>query len=128
MKGQFSILLFVIFAFAGCKEKETSGNSSLNATTFAEMISEPSEKIILDVRTREEFYEGHIQYARLINFYDENFKEQVSALDKQLPVYVYCASGVRSDKVATILKQEGFREVYVLEKGLKEWNQSELFK
>lgn len=128
MKGQFVILLIAVWAFAGCKEKDTAGNNSVNAATFAEMISEPSEKIILDVRTPEEFNEGHIQYARLINFYDEDFKEQVNALDKQLPVYVYCASGVRSDKAATILKQEGFREVYVLEKGLKEWNQSELFK
>lgn len=122
----FVILFISILAFAGCREKETAGNSALDAKAFAQMISEPGDKIILDVRTPEEFNEGHIPNARLINFYDEDFKQQIGALDKQLPVYVYCAAGVRSDKAATILKEEGFREVYVLEKGLKEWDQSNM--
>jgi rhodanese-related sulfurtransferase len=124
MKSQSVILLLFVFAFAGCKEKETSDNSALDANKFAEQISQPFEKIILDVRTPEEFNEGHIQNAMLIDFLEEDFKQQVSKLDKQIPVYVYCASGVRSDKAATVLTEEGFKEVYVLREGLKEWRQS----
>ena len=97
---------------------------------FAEMINDSTEKVILDVRTPEEFNEGHIRYARLINFYDQDFKQQVTQLDKQVAVYVYCASGVRSDKAATLLREEGFREVYVLKNGFNEWASSnqEIFK
>jgi rhodanese-related sulfurtransferase len=124
MKSQSVILLLLLFAFAGCKEKETSDNSALDANKFAEQISRPSEKIILDVRTPEEFNEGHIQNAMLINFLGEDFKQQVSKLDKEIPVYVYCASGVRSEKAATVLKGEGFKEIYVLKEGLKEWRKS----
>src|SRR5690349_8887893 len=113
MKTQFTLVVLLAVAFTGCRDKETAHAGSLEVTEFAEMISDPSEKIILDVRTPEEFNEGHIQYAKLINFYDEDFKEQISQLNKQTPVYVYCASGVRSDKAASILRQEGFREVYV---------------
>jgi rhodanese-related sulfurtransferase len=124
MKHFLILLVFGVFAFAGCKEKESAGNTALDTDKFAEMISAPSEKVILDVRTPEEFNEGHIQNAMLINFHDEDFKQQVNKLDKQVPVYIYCASGVRSDKAATILKQEGFKEVYVLEKGLKGWGEA----
>jgi rhodanese-related sulfurtransferase len=60
----------------------------------------------------------------LIDFRAEDFKEHVNALDKQIPVYVYCASGVRSDKAATVLKTQGFKEVYVLDKGLSDWTNS----
>lgn len=108
-------------AFTGCREKESSGDSALDTQAFEESINEPSEKIILDVRTPEEFNEGHIRNAMLIDFHDPNFKDQVNKLDKQTPVYVYCASGVRSGKAAAIMKEEGFREVYVLAKGFNDW-------
>ena len=121
MKGFAAFLILLTIAFTGCKEKETSDSTVLEVADFAEMIGDPSEKIILDVRTPEEYYEGHIRYSKLINFHDEDFKDQVNQLDKQTPIYVYCASGVRSDKAATILRQEGFREVYVLKKGFNEW-------
>lgn len=117
-------LVLFLFAVTACTEKESSDLSSLSTEAFEKGINQPSEKIILDVRTPEEFSEGHIRNALLINFRDENFKKKVNELDKQLPVYIYCASGVRSDKAATVLKAEGFKEVYVLEKGLSDWTSS----
>ena len=124
-----SLIGTVVIAFwlTGCntKDREKETSSSLEVAEFAEMINDPSEKVILDVRTPEEFNEGHIRYAKLINFYDEDFKQQIGQLDKQVPVYVYCASGVRSDKAATLLREEGFREVYVLKKGFNAWAASD---
>src|SRR5687768_11576633 len=124
MKRQLIGLLLILSVLNGCKEKESVGNNRLNATEFAEEIAKTSEKILLDVRTPEEFNEGHIENALLINFHDDDFKQQVNKLEKTTPVYVYCASGVRSDKAAKILKDEGFEKVYVLEDGLKSWTQS----
>lgn len=128
LAGIFVIAFCLIACNTKDKEKETS--SSLEVAEFAEMINDPSEKVILDVRTPEEFNEGHIRYAKLINFYDEDFKQQVAKLDKQVAVYVYCASGVRSDKAAALLREEGFREVYVLKNGFNDWAASnqEIFK
>jgi rhodanese-related sulfurtransferase len=121
---QYSLLLILLLAFIGCREKESRINSALDPEAFEKAINQTSEKIILDVRTPEEFNEGHIRNAKLINFHDDNFKSQVNELDKDVPVYVYCASGVRSDKAATMMRAEGFKEVYVLEKGLKDWRDS----
>lgn len=130
MKSFAAFLAIICLILSGCEKKEKPESNSLDVQEFAEMINDPSEKIILDVRTPEEYNEGHIQYAKLINFYDEDFKEQVTQLNKEVPVYIYCASGVRSDKAATLLRQEGFREVYVLRKGFNEWSMSnqEIFK
>lgn len=125
MRGFCLVILLSAILIHSCKEKEGQANThALSALSFEEGVNESSNKIILDVRTPEEFAEGHIKNAMLINFHDDDFRTQVSGLDKQLPVYVYCASGVRSDKAATILKEEGFKEVYVLEKGLNDWRAS----
>ena len=49
--------------------------------------------IILDVRTIDEINNGHIENASFIDFYDENFKEKATWINKDLPVYVYCHAG-----------------------------------
>ncbi|HEY0651934.1 MAG TPA: rhodanese-like domain-containing protein [Chryseosolibacter sp.] len=118
--GSFYIFLLII-SIAGCREKESSEKFSLNAEQFEKGISENSEKVILDVRTPDEFNEGHIRNAVLANFNGNDFKDQIDKLDKNIPVYVYCASGVRSDKAATMMRANGFEKVYVLAEGLNEW-------
>jgi rhodanese-related sulfurtransferase len=113
---RYLILLFLVSAAWACRESDSTDKPAL-----AVRINAEGTKLILDVRTPEEFAEGHIEGATLINFQDDNFQEQTDKLDKNIPVYVYCASGVRSDKAASILNKQGFKEVYVLEGGLKEW-------
>lgn len=72
---------------------------------------------ILDVRTPEELNEGKIEGAVNINFYDRNFREQVSNLEKDIPVYVYCRSGARSQQAMEIMDELGFTVVYELKGG-----------
>jgi len=72
---------------------------------------------VLDVRTPEETSEGMNEEAITINFYDANFREQVSELDRSIPVYVYCRSGGRSQKAMEVLKDLGFSVVYELSDG-----------
>jgi rhodanese-related sulfurtransferase len=52
-----------------------------------------------------------------INFYDADFREQVAKLDRNIPVYVYCRSGGRSQKAMEVLKELGFSVVYELQGG-----------
>jgi rhodanese-related sulfurtransferase len=125
MKSQYqsALLLFLFFVLGACSEKESSDDAALDVQAFEEAINDTSDKIILDVRTPEEFNEGHIRYAMLADFHSDDFKDRVNKLDKQTPVYVYCASGVRSDKAATIMREQGFKEVYVLAKGFNDWTE-----
>jgi len=77
--------------------------------------------IIIDIRTPEEFNEGHIENAINIDFYSETFKEDLDKLDKNKTYFIYCRSGNRSGRAMPIMKDLGFKEVYNLSVGIKEW-------
>ena len=77
---------------------------------------------LVDVRTPEEFAEGHIPDALNINVMDENFIDlAISSLDRKRAVAVYCRSGRRSKTAAGELAKEGFK-VVELEGGFLGWN------
>jgi rhodanese-related sulfurtransferase len=78
---------------------------------------------LIDVRTPEEFQEGHIEGAVNIDFYSEDFENQFNKLDKEQPVYLYCRSGARSNQSAIKLSEMGFIEIYDLEGGILNYNQ-----
>ncbi len=76
---------------------------------------------IVDVRTPEEFAEGHIARAVNIDVSGANFLEKAEAkLDKSKPVALYCRSGKRSAKAARILSRKGF-DVINLDGGIIAW-------
>ena len=54
--------------------------------------------VLIDVRTPEEFVNGHVKGAQNLNFMDENFQQEVAKLNKNKRYYLYCASGNRSGK------------------------------
>ena len=80
-----------------------------------------SENIILDVRTKEECFESKIPGSLNIDYYSENFKNNLDSLDKNLNYYIYCRSGNRSGKTVIILRDKGFKNVYNLEGGILAW-------
>ena len=107
---------------ANLKQEEniTQINKNVNIDEFSKLIA--SEKgQILDVRTPEEWAEGTITGATKMNFFDADFNTQLSQLDKDKPVYVYCKSGGRSGKTATELEKMGFTKIYNLIGGITAW-------
>jgi hydroxyacylglutathione hydrolase len=64
---------------------------------------------IVDVRAPTEWKEGHVPGA--VHAFLPDLREKISKLHKTKPVAVYCDSGYRASMGASILKQEGFREV-----------------
>ena len=94
--------------------------SNVNADEFQTLIADPGVKV-LDVRTKEEFDEGHIAGARLVDVNDSAFVEQAMAvLDVQRPVAVYCRSGRRSARAASLLVERGMK-VTNLNGGIIAW-------
>ena len=80
------------------------------------METKPTMKL-LDVRTPEEIAGGVIGQPLKINFYDDNFKNKISQLDKNIPYLVYCKKGGRSSKAAKMMKEAGILYVYNLQGG-----------
>ncbi|MFC2011237.1 rhodanese-like domain-containing protein [Chloroflexota bacterium] len=77
---------------------------------------------ILDVRTPEEFTDGHIENAINIDFYSETFRDELDNLDKNKTYLIYCHSGSRSGKALNIMKGLNFKEVYNVSGGIMAWN------
>lgn len=110
------ILFFSLSVFSSCTSQEKGIVKKVDVVTFTKGIALKNSQLV-DVRTQEEFEQGHIKGAKLIDFYSENFKEELQQLDKETPIYLYCRSGVRSGKASKLLVKLGFQEIYDLKNG-----------
>jgi len=97
---------------------------NVDAAGALEAIQTMDNLVVLDVRTPEEFAEGHIDGAINVNFYDDDFREQLDALDKSIPYLLHCRSGGRSSKALKTMRALGFQKVIHLEGGILAWNRS----
>ena len=98
-----------------------SVTTSVDADLFEKTLNETPTPQLVDVRTFEEFREGHLVGAMLMDIRRTTFISQIQRLDKTRPVFVYCRSGRRSLDAAKILEQYKFTKVYNLEGGINEW-------
>lgn len=73
---------------------------------------------VIDVRTPEEFAEGHLDGATMIDFYGATFADEIGALDPDGTYLLYCRSGNRSGQTAIMMEQLGFGQVYDMEGGV----------
>ncbi len=78
--------------------------------------------VIIDVRTPQEFAEGHIENATNIDFYSEAFRDMLNNLDENKTYLVYCRSGGRSGSALDIMAELNFKEVYNVSGGIIAWN------
>ena len=62
---------------------------------------------VIDVRTPEEYAEGHVADAELIDFQGDGFGAAVAALDPSVTYVVYCRSGNRSAQAAITMRAAG---------------------
>lgn len=76
---------------------------------------------VIDVRTPEEYSEGHIPNAPNIDFRNDNFIKEISLKEKDSPIVIHCASGGRSKAAASQLIAIGFTKVYDYSGGFSDW-------
>ena len=121
------------FLVTGCAQNKKTELDSENVQTIAsegEIVSVTPEElnqagteiVLVDVRTPEEYAQGHIKHARNINYFDTDFMDQIMKLDKNTEIYLYCKSGKRSNNAANKLKDAGFIQVYDLKGGIIAWS------
>jgi len=69
--------------------------------------------LIIDVRTQDEYREGHVVGAQHVPLEDpELWEQRVAALDPDRAIVVYCRTGRRSAEAAQLLVERGFVEIY----------------
>ncbi len=111
-------LLFHIF---GCQPKKEASIKKIDKeTVMAQVVGKQVQ--LLDVRTPAEYSAGHIDGSLNFNIKDkESFLTQISVLNKDEPVYLYCKKGGRSNLAAQVLKEEGFQNILDYSGGYDDW-------
>ena len=112
------VVLSLIFIFS-CELLNSPEINIISESDFVEI--QDSDYTLIDVRTQDEFDLGHIDGAINLDFYSETFQNDILSLPKNETIVLYCRTNNRSSKTANILKQNGFKEISVLEGGITEW-------
>jgi phage shock protein E len=121
-----STWLVVLVISQSCMAPTQNTSNLLSPQQVAEKKGAQSNLVIVDVRTPDEYAQGHIEGALSINYYDADWSKQMDQLSKDQPIVVYCAVGGRSGKAFAVLKKLGFKEVYDMKGGFDAWRQQNL--
>ena len=124
MKFRIAILALLMFSLTSCLKTQTNGVAVLDTDKFEQKMQTTDVQLV-DVRTPEEFAEGHLTNAININVNDASFEAETAKLDKEKPVMVYCKSGGRSAKAASTLNTQGFKNISDLDGGITSWKEAE---
>lgn len=123
--GVFLLLSLLLIAVTGCIGQDAGdvpvGYIDVNASQAKEMI-DSGEFFLLDVRTQEEYDEGHINGSILIPV--EVIGSRLDELPEDMKILVYCRTGIRSAQASQVLVDNGFEQVYNMKGGINEWMNS----
>lgn len=113
-----SSLMMLLAALTGCREA-----NNLNPDAFEALLGQ-GEVFLLDVRTPDEYAEGHLPGAANADWQAADFLDQAEKLcPKDRPVGVYCRSGKRSAAAAKTLVKAGYT-VHNLLGGILGWKKA----
>ena len=98
---------------------------SVTPAEVAKQIQQPrTAPFLLDVRTAEEFAEGHVPHAT--NIPVQVLATRLAEVPKDKDVVVYCHSGVRATRAAMLLKESGYTRVSEMQGSMMAWEAAKL--
>tara|TARA_B100000902_G_C27123481_1_gene819879 strand:+ start:603 stop:908 length:306 start_codon:yes stop_codon:yes gene_type:complete len=97
----------------------------LSQEKWKRLLESDDNAFLLDVRTQEEFEEGHIPNATLLDIRQAaSFMKEIQSMNTSKNYYVYCKSGARSAQACQLMVQIGINTTYNLLGGFMEWDDS----
>jgi len=118
MNKLFTVVSVVFMLVSSCSIGQNKNEIQIDA--FQKKIATENYTLV-DVRTAEEYADGHLEGALNIDYFSDTFSGEISKLGIETPVLVYCRSGNRSGKSMKIMYDLGFTEVKNLIGGYKGW-------
>jgi len=115
------LLFLVVIGTLSCQSKKDKVIVRIDKAVMSSSVIGKAVQLI-DVRTTREYNSGHIDES--INFdlsKQATFIKQIETLNKDQPVYLYCAYGVRSAYAAKIMESKGFTKIYDYSGGYNDW-------
>ena len=108
------LIICLASIMAGCgasEDEQNNGYMRITAEEAKQIMDTEDNYVILDVRTQEEFDEGHIPGAILIPDYEIEDRAEAELKDKEQTILVYCRSGNRSKVASAALAELGYTNV-----------------
>ena len=125
MKKKYFILLFAILVSSittiNAQKKIDVNSKEVNA-----MLQKDKKLVLLDVRTADEFNEGHIKGAINIDIKQSDALSKIDKLDHNAKYIVHCRTSHRSKIAVDHMVQSGFKTVYQMMDGSTGWLQNGL--
>ncbi len=91
---------------------------NLTKEEMKEIFNNNTNVILLDVRSPQEFEEGHLRGAINIPTYELYTQAPKKLKDKDTIIIAYCTVGVRSKNAINILRKMGYKNLYHLDGGI----------
>lgn len=92
----------------------------ISKVELEKLLAGTEKFFLLDTREPEEFEAGHIEQSILAPWHSVTNK--TDGLSKQTPLILYCNTGVRAQKAAHFLEQQGFINISLYPGGWMEWS------
>ena len=125
MKNIIPFLLLLLLPSCAGENKTSAGSTVLPVEEYAQNLNSDTTAYLIDVRTPEEYAEGHIEGAVLMNVMEEQaFLAGIDTLDASHTYYIYCRSGRRSQKASGLMSERGLK-VVDLQGGYTAWQKAE---
>jgi rhodanese-related sulfurtransferase len=120
LRTNLLLVLFISVFSAGNMDAQIK---EVTAETVKKTLATEKNWVVLDVRTPEEFSQGHIPGAVNINLYQNDAMDKIAKLNKNDKYIVYCRTRNRSGVVAEHMVKNGFKTVHQMVDGIGGWNQ-----
>ena len=93
----------------------------LSPQQVRELLRNDGKHVVLDVREKEEYREGHLEGAVSVPRGFLEMKMDAEVPDKSTPIIAYCAGGVRSLLAGKVMKEMGYEDVTSMSGGYTAW-------
>lgn len=116
--------LITVFTFLAPQALEANGDANLSPEAAMGWIMAQGDNpgfILLDVRTPGEYNKGHIQGAKLLDYYHPDFLKRLKTLDRGKTYLLYCRTGNRSGRTLDVMGKLGFKQAAHLAGGIVAW-------
>lgn len=121
-KHFITLLLLLSFTVLAQAQKVVQVTSNEVST----LLAKDKKWIVLDVRTPDEFKEGHIKNAINIDINSDDAFQKIDKLNKNAKYIVHCRSNHRSGIATVYMNKHGFKTIYQMMDGYLGWNSNKL--
>jgi len=124
MKYKIFTIVFVLSILSSCANNDIDLSKfpkNLNVEQFEQLVN-TNQFTLIDIRDIQEFSQNwYLSWAININYYDINFKQEISKLDKNGKYLIYCNRWTRTKDVIKIMNELWFENVLHLSNWIQDW-------